>query len=123
MNGTYPVAVYGWNHFTGDSPEMTDSGLPLTFADADLPTSVPDNQPGDSMETDLPYSPGLIEMPRAVPSVNAVTATASGNPTKPGLWAAVGNAVFGGTVQVSTTNSSASVASGANTSLNTGNVT
>jgi hypothetical protein len=125
----YPNEVYGWNHYEGDSPEMNSIGLPLEFANADLPTSIPEG--GDSMSTDdafrtsqLSYSPGIAELgtfaaqdtgPQAQPPKAATPATPATNTAQPGLWKAVGNAIFGGTVSVSKQNSTAAVASGEST--------
>jgi hypothetical protein len=121
----YPNSVYGWNHYDGDSPEVNSIGLPLEFADADLPTSIPTD--GDAMSTDdasrtaqLSYSPGIAEMgtfagsgsQESEPPKAATPATPTTAAKQPGLWAAVGQAIFGGTVQVSKQNSTAAVASG-----------
>lgn len=125
MNGTYPVSVYTWNHYDGEEPEVNSIGLPLEYAGASLPTSIPvhaDTSVSDVSENEqLSYSPGLMEMPHApqtAPVQKAVEQT--GNPKQPGLWKAIGNAVYGGGVQVNTTNSTAAVASGQNQKLSSG---
>jgi hypothetical protein len=124
----YPDSVYGWNHYDGDSPEVNSIGLPLEFADADLPTSIPTD--GDAMSTDdaartaqLSYSPGIAEMgtfagsgsQETEPPKAATPATPPTTPKQPGLWQAVGSAIMGGLVGVSKTNSTAAVASGDST--------
>jgi hypothetical protein len=124
MSATYSESVYTWNHYDGDSPSMDSIGLPLDYSGADLPTSIPD---ADGMTvhemaatSQVPYSPGLMEMGGASSATPASgPATVQGTPAKPGLWKAVGQAIFGGSVGVSKTNSTAAVTSGENTTLST----
>lgn len=125
MNGTYPVSVYQWNHYDGEEPEVNSIGLPPELAYANLPTSVPDHSDVTSHDVheneQLSYSPGLMEMPMPHEKATPVVPVAPpANEKQPGLWKAVGNAVFGGTSKVSKTNSTAAVASGQNPKLGTG---
>jgi hypothetical protein len=118
----YPSNVYGWNHYEGDSPSMDSIGLPLDYSGADLPTSVPTDTaltPSEKAATDqLPYSPALMEMGTVGATAHAqVKSSAPLTPAKPGLWQTVGNAIFGGSVGMSKTNSTAAVASGENTAI------
>jgi hypothetical protein len=121
MSQTYPEAVYTWNHYDGESPDMDAFGLPLNYEGVNLPTAIPDgSDPGDN----VPYSPVLMEMGATSsgsvgkPTTAATTANVpTNNPAKPALWTAVGNAIFGGNASLNRTNSSAAVASGTNTTI------
>lgn len=125
MNGTYPVAVYQWNHYDGEEPEVNSIGLPPELAFANLPTSVPDHfdyTTHDVAETDqLAYSPGLMEMPLPPEKAAPVVPVAPpANEKQPGLWKAISNAVAGGTSKITGANSTAAVAGGKNPKLGTG---
>jgi hypothetical protein len=121
---TYSSDVYTWNHYDGESPDMDAIGLPLNYSGADLPTSIPETL---TYSTDsaaaldqVPYSPALVEMGTDGVAAHSQVAPSVPQPAKPGLWQAVGNAIFGGSVQKNLANSTAAVASGTNTTIKTG---
>lgn len=121
---SYPESVYGWNHYDGDSPQMSGTGLPLELAAVDLPTSIPESSgmsTDDTARTDqLPYSPGLLEMGSSnVPDATGGAAVQTSQGTQPSLWQTVSKAVLSGKLAMSSTNSAANVASGVNTTINT----
>jgi hypothetical protein len=121
---SYPSDVYTWNHYAGESPEMDSVGLPLNYSGADLPTSIPENThlspDGAAFVDQVPYSPGIVEMGTVGAAAHSQVAPSTPPAAKPPLWKAVGNAIFGGSVQKNVANSTAAVASGTNTSIKTG---
>lgn len=124
MNAPQSLNLYTYNRFQGASPKVNSIGLPSEFDTASLPTSIPHAVVPDmglaldsNQQGELPYSPGIMEMSGHTPS--AVPFAPAATPKAPGLWAQVGKAIFGGTVPVTSVNSTSALTSGASAAVNT----
>ncbi|HET8705952.1 MAG TPA: hypothetical protein VFM46_06585 [Pseudomonadales bacterium] len=115
--------VFTYNQFLG-SPDVNSIGLPNSFPPANLPTSVPEFHGGPMGVENQALADMHIRQNQAAPSVG-ITELYSRSPATPAkvfvpakpaptpsLWRTVGQAIIGGSVRTSVSNSSAALVQG-----------